>query len=336
MPLSLPDLQEHPAYYIGPNVVGIMIQALEMGFILNQFFTFWSRSDRGYTVIRCIVIFVTLVAILQTSLAFYNLWRAHVIHFGDWVAATSFIWIDKLSPIMTVSMAAPVQAFLIWRCWTLTRKSWITLVPLSMILLASAISSIIVTVETFEVNFVALVEDIDKLPKIKPDVTFILALTSSAVLDVIVTSILLIYLSRAKANVYSSRFRRVMRKLVIMVWEAAVPPCVCAILAVVTYLTLVNKNYWDLMFQAILGKLYVISLFVTLNGRAALAMENADTTPQPLTSLGWGFSRPLTLNMPTRDLESRGGNYTGHSSADNTSVVIDQENKDKPGSLQVS
>ena len=121
------------------------------------------------------------------------------------------------------------------------------------------------------------------------------------VLDVIVTSIreyqvllilvtltnplpVLIYLSRAKANVYSSRFRRVMRKLVIMVWEAAVPPCVCAVLVVVTYLTLVrhfsifliapethgrsqvNKNYWDLMFQAILGKLYVISLFVTLYG----------------------------------------------------------------------
>lgn len=69
------------------------------------------------------------------------------------------------------------------------------------------------------------------------------------------------------------------------------------------------------MFQAILGKLYVVSLFVTLyvffasslyrpnlhagcrNGRAALAMDNADTTPQPLTSLGWGLSRPLTLNV---------------------------------------
>lgn len=82
-----------------------------------------------------------------------------------------------------------------------------------------------------------------------------------------------------------------MRKLLILIWEAAVPPCVCAILTVVTYLTLVspepppnlhlnnpiflpllmdylmnqvNENYWDLMFQAILGKLYVISLFVTL------------------------------------------------------------------------
>lgn len=35
-----------------------------------------------------------------------------------------------------------------------------------------------------------------------------------------------------------------MRKLVIMVWEAAVPPCVCAILVVVTYLTLVRLSFY--------------------------------------------------------------------------------------------
>lgn len=50
----------------------------------------------------------------------------------------------------------------------------------------------------------------------------------------------------------------------IVAWEAAIPPCACAVTALVTYFTLVNVNYWDLTFQAILGKLYVISLFVTL------------------------------------------------------------------------
>ncbi len=34
----------------------------------------------------------------------------------------------------------------------------------------------------------------------------------------------------------------------------------------------VNKNYWDLTFQAILGKLYVISLFVTLCDVVAIAL----------------------------------------------------------------
>lgn len=75
-------------------------------------------------------------------------------------------------------------------------------------------------------------------------------------------------------------------------WEAAVPPCLCAIVALVTYVTLVRlfalldsliavilshwltycicgfvqleKNWWETMFQAVLGKLYVISLLATL------------------------------------------------------------------------
>lgn len=72
----------------------------------------------------------------------------------------------------------------------------------------------------------------------------------------------------------------------VIAWEAAVPPCACAVVAVATYVALVsliywtnlhsitaqtlftcvqlNSNYWDLTFQSILGKLYVISLYVTL------------------------------------------------------------------------
>ncbi|CAL1703152.1 unnamed protein product [Somion occarium] len=335
MPLSLPYLQEHPAYFIGPNIMGIFIQAIEMGFVINQFFTFWSRADRESSVIKTIVLIVTSVAVLQTSLAFYSLWRAHVLHFGDFIIATSFIWVDKLSPIMTVSMASPVQAFLIWRCWTLTRRNWIILGSLSTVLLASVISSIVVTVETFNINFQVLVESVDQLPRIRPDVTFILALASSAALDVAVTSILLTYLSRAKAHVYSSRFRRVMRKLVILIWEAAVPPAACAIVVVVTYLTIVNDNYWDLMFQAILGKLYVISLFVTLNGRADLAKVAAGTNPR-LTSLGWAgpASHAVTLNIQPMDLELGQQHSSGPSEAENNSVATIQENKSER--IQVS
>ncbi len=34
----------------------------------------------------------------------------------------------------------------------------------------------------------------------------------------------------------------------------------------------VNENYWDLAFQSILGKLYVISLFVTLYAMLSLTV----------------------------------------------------------------
>ncbi|KAI0074682.1 hypothetical protein K474DRAFT_1510690 [Panus rudis PR-1116 ss-1] len=302
MPLTVTYLMHHPQDFIGPNVMNVLVQAVETGIILNQAFTFLSRAERENWVIRVMALFVTSVAMFQSSLAFYNLWRGHVIHFADWVAATEFIWIDKISPALTASMASPVQAFLIYRCWHLTKQSWFTLAPLGAVLITNIVASIVVTVGTFKIDFHLLVENIDKIPKIQTDPIFILTLCSSAVLDVAVTSILLIYLSRARANVYSSRFRRVMRKLVALIWEAAVPPCLCAITVVVTYLTVVNMNYWDLMFQAILGKLYVISFFTTVNGRADLVRVAHGTNQNRLTSLAWARSRPVTLTMSVSEL----------------------------------
>lgn len=70
-----------------------------------------------------------------------------------------------------------------------------------------------------------------------------------------------------------------------MLWEAALPPCICAIAACAVYVTMVrvgtihscqaialltrwcmqrSENLWDVFLQSIIGKLYVISLFVIL------------------------------------------------------------------------
>lgn len=58
-----------------------------------------------------------------------------------------------------------------------------------------------------------------------------------------------------------------------MLWEAALPPCLCAIAACVVYITMRSENLWDVFLQSIIGKLYVISLFVILNGRHDLKRE---------------------------------------------------------------
>ena len=38
----------------------------------------------------------------------------------------------------------------------------------------------------------------------------------------------------------------------------------CAILALIIYLTLGARTFWNVLFLQVLGQLYVISLFVTL------------------------------------------------------------------------
>ncbi|EMD34274.1 hypothetical protein CERSUDRAFT_86396 [Gelatoporia subvermispora B] len=297
MPISLGNLEAYPTAFMGPNITGLFIQAIEMGILINQGLTFLEHvAERERLVVRLLAAFVMVIATLQTGLGFFSAWRIFVLNFGNWPIAENFSWADRIQSTTTVCMAAPVQSFLIWRCWTLMNRSWLVLTPLSLILLASVISSTIVTSEALQIQFSVITDPTAVLPDLPPNITFILALTCSAVLDVAVTGILLFFLWRSKQNVVSSRFRRILKRLTMLVWEAALPPCICAICTVVTYLLLVNDDYWDLMFQAILGKLYVISLFVTINGRAELQNAPVMTTGQ-LSDVVWPASNPIHVSI---------------------------------------
>jgi hypothetical protein len=55
---------------------------------------------------------------------------------------------------------------------------------------------------------------------------------------------------------------QLIKSVMLTIWEAAVPPCVAAIVACIVYLTTAHTNFWDVFFQLILGHLYVISMFV--------------------------------------------------------------------------
>ncbi|KAI8974216.1 hypothetical protein BD414DRAFT_184490 [Trametes punicea] len=323
MPLSLAGLEAHPGRYIGPQLVSLTLEAVLTGIVINQSLTFWERAERERNVVRALVSFVTLMAFFQSSLRFYAAWRLFVEDFGNWIESVLFIWADKIQSTTTVLMAAPVQGFLIWRCWTLFNRSYFVLMSLSTLLLAQCIASVLVTVQTFQIHFGVVPEaevEAGPLPKVQISPTFVLSLSCSAVLDVLVTGILLAFLARSKQQIVSSRFRRILRRLTVMIWEAALPPCICAVLTVLMYLTLVNVDYWDLTFQAILGKLYVISLFVTLNGRADL-----QDAPVPgfstnrLSNLGWSVNTPIRVDIPT-DME-QGPISTRNTQGDDSSAV---------------
>ncbi|TFK47685.1 hypothetical protein OE88DRAFT_1738226 [Heliocybe sulcata] len=274
---SIPNIQAHPESFIGPGLAAVFVQALQTGFLINQALRFWSRSYEPL-VLKVIVAFVSAVAAFQTTVAFYSTWRLCVWHFGDWIATVNPAWPDKIQTVITMAMASPVQGFLIWRCWILTGRRWVTLVPLSTLLLLTTIMSIIVTSNVFTVDFTApLSPPAGPAAKIPVDVVFVTCITGSAVLDVALTITLSTYLLRSRSSAITPRFRRIITKLIVIAWEAALLPSVCAITTVITYLKLVDCNFWDLFFQAVLGKFYVISLFVTLNGRADLRRKPQDS-----------------------------------------------------------
>ncbi|KAI0806680.1 hypothetical protein C8Q74DRAFT_1362292 [Fomes fomentarius] len=330
MPLSLAWLKTHPGSYIGPALVSLTLESVQTGILINQSLTFWERAERELGVVRALVSCVTTIAFFQTCLSFYTSWRTFVDKFGDWYSSVMFSWADKIQSTMTVLMAAPVQAFLIWRCWTLFNRNIHVLVILVILLLASVLAGLVNTVQTFRVHF-GIVPDAEveagPLPKVPISAIFVLSLTSSAVLDVLLTGIPQYSVVSASSPhvpgaIQAKRhfLKQVLRRLTVLIWEAALPPCICAVMTVVMYLTMVNENYWDLAFQSILGKLYVISLFVTLNGRAELQNGPAPGfSTNRISNLAWNLSTPIRLDINT-DEESQ-GNTTQNTQGDLASAL---------------
>lgn len=284
-------LAAHGQDFLGPNFLSLFFQAIETGVIISQFIVWCSwqgEKERESWVLRVLVGFVFVVAILQTCLTVSTTWTTYVKEYGNWIAALSFQWVDKAMPLLTTAMAAPVQGFLIWRCWMVMERRWTVIAVLGTLLLTSIISSFLGTIDVLKYKFESSWTSYNGTsgpPPPPPAYAFILMLVSAAVLDILITAILLIYLTRARSQIFSKRFRKTIRGLDRLIWESAVPPCLCAILTVIIYLKLGHLNYWDLMFHAVLGKLYVMSLFITLNGRAKLAAEHMSPRNDRLTSM---------------------------------------------------
>ncbi|KDQ53517.1 hypothetical protein JAAARDRAFT_427087 [Jaapia argillacea MUCL 33604] len=321
---SVQLIQAHPWAYLGPTIVSMIIQALEMGVLLQHSVSFWTRSHREKMPVNLIVAFVSLVALLQTALIFYTTSDKYVTHFGDWSLVVHQEWPEKIQALLTVCMAAPVQGFLIWRCWMLTKRKWLFLVPMMAILVAYIIISLYVTQKVLPMNFKVSSTSSGALHhKIKIDPSFVLSLLLPAVLDIFITTTLLSYFVRSQSYIFTSHFRRVINRLITITWESALPPSCCAVIAFVTYVTTVNVSFWDLTFQAILGKLYVLSLFVTLNGRAELTKPTCRCTANgtPLTDLTFTTPRICVDMSPwAGDLE-----HTRHSTSAHPRSIVDPE-----------
>ncbi|KAI0255276.1 hypothetical protein BJV78DRAFT_755619 [Lactifluus subvellereus] len=267
---ALPDTEGLGIAFLGPNALAALISAVEMGIVIAFFVRFLARSERERSSIKFLVYFLTFVATLQTLLTSATWWKIFVQDFGNWSAAAVPSWPQKFHSALTTVLAVPVQLFLIWRCRNFVNYRWFVVVPLVLMVIGTIVTTIYVTVILFLIEFES--KNTVSLSLHTFFTCFVLSLAFSAAIDIAVTSILLLYLIRSRASVYTRRFRKVLSQLITITWESAVPPCGCAIAALIVCIRGGPfVSYWAVFLQVILGKLYLISLFVTLEARAKLA-----------------------------------------------------------------
>ncbi|KAI0269530.1 hypothetical protein BGY98DRAFT_300793 [Russula aff. rugulosa BPL654] len=274
------NFQSLNVQYLGPKALSVFICSIETGVIILLFARFFARK-RERLAIQLLVYFVTFLALFQMAATFASWWRVSVVEFGHWAAVSDLQWPDKIHFALSSFIAAPVQLFYIWRCWhvSLHRRPYIAFF-LVLLVIASVATEIYVMV------VMCLVDWKSGNTRLLGMHAFyscsMLSLAASVVTDFSVTGILLVFLIRSRSDIHTRQFRDILYRLTLITWETAVPPCTVAIVAlIVGALSAPVISNWGIMLQTILGKLYLISLFVTLEGRAMLAGATNDTRHFP-------------------------------------------------------
>jgi hypothetical protein len=74
------------------------------------------------------------------------------------------------------------------------------------------------------------------------DLVFIYYLVSSGVIDICISVVLLSYLLRSKAKAGFDGLNATINRLVNIIWQTALPPCICAIATAIIYIVMVGRH----------------------------------------------------------------------------------------------
>ncbi|KAF8498181.1 hypothetical protein F5888DRAFT_227849 [Russula emetica] len=306
-----PGMLQSQTDVLGPGIAGLFIQGLLTGLVLGQFCRWFSAAERkDSAAFSLFVVFVTVVGFAQTGMLFSSSWVKYVKHFGQEVLPD---WTDYTQTLPALVIAAPIQALMIWRCYYIVGKNKHILVLLVSFLITSIALSIWSITKSLQFEVTLSAKDNLHMPQsvgISYPYLMSLILPSSTfyhsndpqfetshhylVLDVILSGILLHYLTRTMKHVYAPHMRRRLAYLMTAVWKSAIPPTLCAIFLCMLYAQISAEQqkkpqFWFSTIQGAIGKLYVLSLYYIINDDA------------PTRELTTAFAPTLTVPIEAYD-----------------------------------
>lgn len=253
----------------GPFVTGVMMQQLFLGIYCVQVYDYWRMFPTDTTFNRATVASMTVVTVLQGVMDYINLYRNAVKYYGNFAMFDIQDWSLWWEIGVTALAGTIAQIFFLERCYSAT-KNMIVLIVVGLAIATSLAFGIASSVEFQRIA------QLSRVPEIKnPIVPW---LTATAILDVAISAILIYALLRVKTP-----FRKteaVITKIIRVTMETSSVTASIAIVNLVLYLALPGEAY-HLLPQLIMGKMYAISVMVTLSSRKDL--QEIMSTP-PTTS----------------------------------------------------
>ena len=269
----------------GPFVTGVMMEQLLMGIFCVQVYDYWRMFPTDTMFNRVTVFSLTIVTTLQAVMDYINLYRNAVLFYGNFLKFDEQDWSLWWEIGVTALAGTIAQVFFLERCYSAT-KNKIVLFGVGLTIAASLGFGIASSVE-----FQRIVR-LSEVPKIQNPIVPWLSLT--AFLDVLISVILIYALLRVKTP-----FRKteaVITKIIRVTMETSSVTASIAVINLVLYVALPGLAY-HLLPQLIMGKMYAISVMVTLSSRKDLQeiMSSPPTTSYYESTRG----RTVGANPPT-------------------------------------
>ncbi|KDR82573.1 hypothetical protein GALMADRAFT_237962 [Galerina marginata CBS 339.88] len=238
----------------GPILIGFTFNAILLGVMMTQVYIYYTSFKRDKIWIKIFVAVLFFFDILNTACDVAYIYEALIIHFGDTAYLNVVTWLFDTDPAITGVIVSSVQTFFAWRIYLLT-KNWILPLVIVTTAISGGVTAILTPVEVAKAPFFVYL--------IRSKVTIIIWLSSEVLGDILITAILVTYLTRRKTGF--ERSDMLIDKIIRITIQTGLVTAIVATINLLVYL--LNPTGLHLLFNFPLAKLYSNSLMSTLNSR---------------------------------------------------------------------
>ncbi|GFZ48654.1 hypothetical protein JCM24511_06403 [Saitozyma sp. JCM 24511] len=256
-------------FYLGPPLLGLVVDAMLCGVMLQQFFRWvlYSPADRRFE--RAIVFGAFAAAFAATAYSIVYTMHVFAYDFGTYKNFAETAWIRWfLVPDSIVDML--VRAFFAERAYRLTGHSRLFLLACGSLMLFCLATSIGAVV-AFN-----LLTSTTQLPQLRTVVYIWIG--ASVGVDVFLTSTIMYQLLKCRTGEFEDTDRLVHRLAVVSL-ETQLPPTLVVIGMGISF-TVNPSNMVNVFFLMILSKVYMCGMLGAINSRYSLRRELDDHNEQ--------------------------------------------------------
>jgi len=270
-----PEELELAVFILGPWLIGCLVDVLLQGVLFGQFSRYYTTYTDDKLGPRLLVLGLFIITTLKSIHSFAATWTIYILHFKDLNGAIMLMyteWWLTGSGLMVASIGLYVQAFFCHRLWVISKKNYLFVVPIVVVLIFAYVASCVAT------YYITLGY------KANHEIATWFAAHLSSVFagDFLITTSIAYFLLKSRREVLPQTVGLI-NALVRLTFLTSAPAAMCAMLNLVFSQIYTGDNKLiSAAFNQGLAKLYAFSMMWTLNARRSL---RADMNKDPSTEL---------------------------------------------------